>query len=190
MPDDDFLKELLRDAEDRMHKAVEVTRHDLSSIRTGRANPGMVEKVEVEYYGSRLPLTQVATVTAPEPRMLVISPWDKQVIPAIERAILKSDLGLNPSSDGNLVRLPVPSLTEETRRNLIKHVHRRIEEGKVAIRNVRRDVIEDLRSLKKEGDIAEDDEKRTEESVQKLTDRFIHEQEVLQRAKEQELMEV
>src|SRR5688572_30316374 len=118
MSDEGRVKELLRSTESRMQKAVEVTRHDLGGIRTGRANPGMVEKIEVEFYGSRLPLTQVATVTAPEPRLLVIAPWDRNAISAIERAIQKSDLGLNPSSDGNVVRLPIPQLTEETRRNL------------------------------------------------------------------------
>jgi len=190
MPDDDLIKELLRETETRMQKSIEVTRHDLAGIRTGRANPGLVEKVEVEYYGSRLPLTQVATVTAPEPRLLVIAPWDKQVIPAIERAILKSDLGLNPASDGNVIRLPVPQLTEETRRNLIKLVHKRIEEGKVAVRNIRREAIEHLRAFKKDGEVAEDDEKRTEDQVQKQTDRCIHDLDQLQKAKEAELLEV
>src|SRR5438309_1864870 len=133
MADDELIKELLHDTESKMRKAVEVSQHDLAGIRTGRANPGLVEKLEVDYYGSRLPLTQMATVTAPEPRLLVISPWDKKAIPAIEKAIQKSELGLNPSSDGNVVRLPVPALNEESRRNLIRIVHRRIEEGKVAI---------------------------------------------------------
>jgi ribosome recycling factor len=190
MADESIAKELLRDTETRMQKAVEATRHDLLGIRTGRANPGMVERVEVEYYGSRLPITQVATVTAPEPRLLVIAPWDKNAIPAIERAILKSDLGLNPSSDGVVVRLPVPQLTEERRRSLIKTVHQRVEEGKVAVRNVRRDAIEHLRAFKKDGSIAEDEEHRTEDAVQKLTDRLIHDHDQLQKAKEQELMEV
>src|SRR6185503_2202329 len=147
---------------------------DLQAIRTGRANPALLERVEVDYYGSKMPLPQVATLTAPEARLLVISPWDKGALPAIERAIMKSDLGLNPSSDGSVVRLVIPQLTEETRRNLIKNVHKRIEEGKVAIRNIRRDVIEDLRALKKGGDVGEDEEKRTEAEVQKHTDRFVH----------------
>lgn len=190
MADGELLKELLRDAEHRMKRSVETTRHDLQAIRTGRANPSLLERVEVDYYGSKMPLPQVATVTAPEARMLVISPWDKNALPAIERAIQKSDLGLNPSGDGSIIRLIIPQLTEETRRNLIKNVHKRIEEGKVAIRNVRRDVIEDLRSLKKGGDIGEDDEKRTEADVQKLTDRHIHELDGAQKAKEEELLEV
>lgn len=190
MPDDDLLKELLRDAEGRMQKTVEVTRHDLAGIRTGRANPALVEKIEVEYYGSKMPLMQVATVTAPEPRMLIIAPWDKGALSAIERAIQKSDLGLNPGNDGNVVRLPVPALTEESRKNLIKVVHRRVEEGRVSVRNIRRDAVEHLRKMKKDGEVGEDDEKRTEDAVQKLTDRHIHAMDDLQKAKEHELMEV
>jgi ribosome recycling factor len=190
MAENDLLKELLKETETRMVKAIEATRHDLQAIRTGRANPALVERVEVDYYGSKMPLPQVATVTAPEPRMLVISPWDKGALPAIERAIMKSDLGLNPSSDGTLVRLLIPQLTEETRRNLIKNVHKRVEEGKVAIRNIRRDIIEDLRGLKKGGDVGEDEEKRTEAEVQKITDRHIHELDIVQKTKETELLEV
>ncbi|MGV3722248.1 MAG: ribosome recycling factor [Actinomycetota bacterium] len=184
------MKELLRDSDSRMQKSLEATRHDLQAIRTGRANPSLLEKVEVDYYGSKLPLPQVATVTAPEPRMLVISPWDKGALPAIERGILKAGLGLNPSSDGIIVRLLIPQLTEETRKNLIKQVHKRIEEGKVAVRNIRRDAIEDLRGLKKGGDIGEDEEKRTEGDVQKLTDKYVHELDDLQKHKEEELLEV
>jgi ribosome recycling factor len=190
MADVELLKELLRDGDSRMQKSVESTRHDLQSIRTGRANPSLVERVEVDAYGSKMPLPQVATVTAPEPRMLIIAPWDKSMLPAIERAILKSGLGLNPSSDGIIVRLVIPALTEETRRNLIKQVHKRIEEGKVAIRNIRRDGIEDLRALKKDGDIGEDEEKRTEGDVQKLTDKYVHQLDEMQKHKEEELLEV
>jgi ribosome recycling factor len=190
MANEDLLKELLRDSESRMKKAIEATRHDLQAIRTGRANPALVERVEVDYYGSKMPLPQVATVTAPEPRMLVISPWDKGALPAIERAIQKSDLGLNPSSDGTIVRLLIPQLTEETRKGLIKNVHKRVEEGKVAIRNIRRDAIEHLRTYKKNGDIGEDEDKRTEVDVQKLTDRHIHDLDAIQKSKEEELLEV
>jgi len=186
----DLLKELVRESDTRMQKSIESTRHDLQAIRTGRANPSLVERVEVDYYGSKMPLPQVATVTAPEPRMLVISPWDKGALPAIERAIMKSGLGLNPSSDGVIIRLLIPQLTEETRRNLIKSVHKRIEEGKVAVRNIRRDEIEQIRSLKKGGDIGEDEEKRTEGEIQKLTDRYVHELDVMQKSKEEELLEV
>jgi ribosome recycling factor len=190
MADEEILKELLHDTEGRMQKAVEATRHDLTSVRTGRANPALVEKLEVDAYGSRMPVMQMGSVTAPEPRLLVISPWDKTVIPAIERAIRKSDLGLNPSTDGNLIRIPIPALTEETRKNLIRVVHRRVEEGKVAVRNVRRDAIESLRHWKKDGDIGEDEEKRAEEQVQKLADRYVEGHDALQKAKEHDLMEV
>lgn len=190
MANEDLLKDLIKDAETRMKKAIEATRHDLQAIRTGRANPALLERVEVDAYGSKMPLPQVATVTAPEPRMLVIAPWDKSTMPAIERAIQKSDLGLNPSSDGSVVRLIIPQLTEETRKNLIKQVHKRVEEGKVAIRNIRRDVIEHSRTMKKNSEIGEDDEKRTETDVQKITDRYVHELDAVQKAKEEELLEV
>lgn len=190
MANEDLLKELVQDADGRMKKAIEATRHDLQAIRTGRAQPSLLERVEVEHYGTKMPLPQMASVTAPEARMLVISPWDKSAMPAIEKAIMKAGLGLNPSSDGSVIRLIIPQLTEETRRNLIKQVHRRVEEGKVAIRNVRRDVIEDLRTLKKDGDIGEDEEKRTEGDVQKITDRHVGELENVQKSKEEELLEI
>jgi len=190
MADEELIKELLRDADSRMQKSIESTRHDLQAIRTGRANPQLVERVEVDYYGSKLPLPQVATVTAPEARMLVISPWDKGALPAIERAIMKSGLGLNPSSDGSIIRLIIPQLTEETRKSLVRNVQKRVEEGKVAIRNVRRGAIEDLRGLQKGGDISEDEAKRLEADVQKFTDRHIQELDVVQKMKETELLEV
>lgn len=190
MADDADLKKVLRDTDAHMQKSIESTRHDLQAVRTGRANPQLLERVEVDYYGSKMPLPQVATVTAPEARLLVISPWDKGSLPAIERAIIKSDLGLNPSSDGSVVRLAIPQLTEETRRGLIKNVHKRVEEGKVAIRNIRRHAIEEVRALKKSGAIGEDDEKRFEADVQKLTDRHIQELDNVQKSKEAELLEV
>jgi len=183
-------KKLVRESDTRMQKSIESTRHDLQAIRTGRANPALLEKVEVDYYGSKMPLPQVATVTAPEARMLIVSPWDKGALPAIERGIQKSGLGLNPSSDGIVVRLLIPQLTEETRKNLIKSVHKRIEEGKVAVRNIRRDAIEQLRQMKKAGEIGEDEEKRTEGEVQKVTDRYIQDLEAMQKHKEEELLEV
>jgi ribosome recycling factor len=190
MAEEADLRKLLYDTDSRMQKSIEATRHDLQAIRTGRANPSLLERVEVDAYGSKMPLPQVASVTAPEPRLLIVAPWDKSQLPAIERAIMKSDLGLNPSSDGIVVRLVIPQLTEETRKNLIKNVHKRIEEGKVAIRNIRRDAVEHLRTYKKNGQIGEDEEKRTEGDVQKLTDRHIHELDSLQRTKEAELLEV
>jgi ribosome recycling factor len=190
MADEELIRELRNDADTRMVKSIEATRHDLQAIRTGRANPQLLERVEVDVYGSKMPLPQVATVTAPEARMLVVSPWDKSTLPAVERALIKANLGLNPSSDGTVVRLIIPQLTEETRKNLIKGVHKRIEEGKVSIRNVRRDVIEDLRSLKKSGDLGEDEEKRFEAEIQKFTDKHVAELDVMQKLKEEELMEV
>lgn len=190
MAESNAARQLVRDAEERMKKSIEATRHDLQAIRTGRANPALLERVEVEVYGTKMPLPQVATITAPEPRLLLVAPWDRNALPAIERGIMKSDLGLNPSSDGTVVRLVIPSLTEETRKNLIRQVHRRIEEGRVAIRNVRRDAIEQLRALKKSGELGEDEERRTEGEAQKLTDRYIQSLDEMQKAKEAELLEV
>jgi ribosome recycling factor len=190
MSDEGLAAELLSDSESRMQKAVEATRRELTTIRTGRANPGILDRVEVDYYGSKLPLSQVATISAPEPRMLVIAPWDRNALGPIERGLMKSDVGLTPNNDGTIIRLIIPQLTEERRKEMTKIVHRKIEEGKVAVRNIRRDIIEDLRSLKKSGDIAEDEEKRTEEQVQKLTDKYIYELDVAKNAKDAELMEV
>jgi ribosome recycling factor len=185
-----LVQTLLKVAEDRMKKAVEAAHRDLSTIRTGRANPAILERVEVDYYGSKLPLSQVATISAPEARMLVIAPWDRNALGPIERGLNKSDVGLTPNNDGTVIRLIIPQLTEERRRDMTKLVHRKIEDGKVAVRNVRRDIIEELRSLKKAGDVAEDEEKRTEEQVQKLTDKYIYELDVSRTAKDAELMEV
>jgi ribosome recycling factor len=190
MAAEELLRELLRDTEEKMQKALEATRRDLTTIRTGRANPSILDRVEVDYYGSRLPLTQVATVSAADARMLVIAPWDKGALGPIEKALLKSDLGLTPNNDGTVIRLVIPQLTEERRREMTKMVHRKIEDGKVSVRNVRRDGIEELRALKKAGDVAEDEEKRTEEQVQKLTDKYIYELDVAKTAKDAELMEV
>lgn len=181
---------VLEEAEDKMKKAVEATRREFNGIRTGRASPALLDRISVDAYGTHMPLNQVATISVPEPRLLMISPWDKSVISAIERAIMKSDLGLNPSSDGNVIRLAIPPLTEERRRELTKLVHKKAEEGKVAIRNVRREANEELKKLRKAGDISEDDEKRSEERVQKLTDKYISEIDRLQEHKEQEVMEV
>lgn len=183
-------KELLRETEERMKKCLHSTEEDMHGFRTGRANPALVEKIDVDYYGSRMPLAQLASITAPEPRMLLVAPWDKGAIGPIEKAIQKSDLGLNPSSDGAVIRLIIPQLTEESRKNLIRQVHKRIEEGRVSIRNVRRDSIERLRGLKKSGDMGEDEERRTEADVQKLTDRYVEQLDAIQKHKEVELTEV
>lgn len=186
----EMLDLVLDEAEEKMKKAVEATRREFSSIRTGRASPALLDRISVDAYGTHLPLNQVATISVPEPRLLMISPWDKGTIGAIERAIMKSDLGLTPSSDGNVIRLGIPALTEERRRDLIKLVHKKSEEGKVAIRSTRREANEELKKLRKASDISEDDEKRSEERVQKLTDKYIAEIERIQAHKEQEVLEV
>ncbi|MCR4408478.1 MAG: ribosome recycling factor [Anaerolineae bacterium] len=168
-----MINDVLKEVEDRMNKAVDALREDLLVIRTGRASPALIERLPVEYYGSLTPLNQLATIAAPEPRLLTVRPWDAAALPAIEKAILKSDLGLTPSNDGKIIRLVIPRLTEKRRNELAKIVAQRVEEGRVAIRHCRRDAIEDLRELEKEKLISEDDFYRGRDEVQKLTDRFI-----------------
>jgi ribosome recycling factor len=182
--------ELLADARDRMAKSVESTRHEFGSIRTGRASPGLLDRIVVDYYGTSTPLKQLATISAPEPRLLMVQPYDKSSIKAIERSILESDIGLTPSNDGNLIRLGIPELTEERRRQLVKVVRHIAEEGRVAIRNVRRDVMHDLRELKEAGDAGSDDEHRAEVELQKVTDARISELDESLRLKEEEILEV
>ncbi len=183
-------KEIMKDAEERMQKAVEVLEYDLQGIRTGRASPALLERLEVEYYGTLTPLNQLAAITAPEPHMLMVRPWDFSSLKAIEKAILKSNLGLTPTDDGKVIRIAIPPLTEERRRELVKLVHARMEEAKVAVRNIRRDVIGDLRDLEKEGEITEDDFKDGKEDVQDLTDRYIEKIEEIAGRKEAEILEV
>jgi ribosome recycling factor len=185
-----LIPDLIKDAEARMVKAVEAAQHDFATIRTGRANPGILEKVSVDYYGSTMSITQMAAVTAPEPRLLMVSPWDKNAISAIEKAIMNSDLGLTPSSDGNVIRMQIPYLTEERRRDLIKMLHKKNEEHKIAVRNIRRDVNEKFKASEKNHEIGEDESKRAQEQTQKLTDKYIEQMDKLQAAKEAELMEV
>ncbi len=182
--------ELLADARDRMSKSVESTRHEFSSIRTGRASPALLDRIMVDYYGTSTPLKQLATVSAPEPRLLTVQPYDKSSIKAIERSILESDVGLTPSNDGNLIRMGIPELTEERRRQLVKVVRHIAEEGRVAIRNVRRDVMHDLRELKEAGEAGSDDEHRAEVELQKVTDARIHELDESLKLKEEEILEV
>jgi ribosome recycling factor len=184
------ISDLIKDAESRMVKAVEAAVHDFGTIRTGRANPAIIEKVNVDYYGSSMSITQLAAVTVPEPRMLMLSPWDKNAISAIEKAIMNSDLGLTPSSDGNVIRLQIPYLTEERRRDLIKAVHKKTEDHRISVRNIRRDVNDKCKAMEKSHEIGEDDSKRAQEQVQKFTDKFIEQIDKLQVAKEAELMEV
>ena len=185
-----MIKDVLRDAEARMRSAIHALEEDLSSIRTGRASPKLVEKLPVEYYGMSSPLQQLATISAPEANMLTIRPFDPKSLGAIERAIQSSDLGLTPNNDGKMIRLLIPNLTEERRQDLMRMVQRRLEEAKVAIRNVRRDSLDDLREMEKEKMISEDDFFRGKEDLQKLTDRYTEEIEKIGQRKEQEIMEV
>ena len=185
-----MLQDVLNDAEDRMKKSVEALQRELAAIRTGHAHVGLVDHVRVDYYGTPTPLNQMATVAAPEPRLLTIQPWDRSALPAIEKAIQKSDLGLTPSNDGAIIRLAIPPLTEQRRKELIKLVHARVEEGRVAIRNIRRDDIEKLRRMTHDKEISEDDQKKGQEQLQKLTDKYIAEIDQRGKAKEAELMEV
>jgi ribosome recycling factor len=185
-----MLKDLYKEAESRMKSAIQSLEHELAGIRTGRASPALVERISVEYYGSPTPLQQLATVSVPEPRMLAIRPFDSSTIKAIERAILASDLGLTPNNDGKIIRLNLPPLTEERRRELVKVVHHRAEESRVAVRNVRRDVLKDMREFEEEKLISEDDLEHGEEELQKITDRFIEEVNLVSSHKEKEVMEV
>ncbi len=190
MTDTSMIDELLEDARDRMAKSVEAIRHEFGSVRTGRASPALLDRISVDYYGATTPLKQLATITAPEPRLLTIQPYDKSSIKAIERAILESDVGLTPGNDGNVIRLNVPELTEERRKQLVKVVRQIAEEGRVAIRNVRRDVMHDLRELKEAGEAGSDDEHRAEVELQKVTDARVSELDEALKQKEQEILEV
>jgi ribosome recycling factor len=186
----ELIDELLDDARGRMAKSVESTRHEFSSVRTGRASPALLDRIVVDYYGTATPLKQLATISAPEPRLLTVQPYDKSSIKAIERSILESDIGLTPSNDGNLIRLGIPELTEERRVQLVKVVRHIAEEGRVAIRNVRRDVMHDLRELKEAGEAGSDDEHRAEVELQKVTDARIQELDESLKLKEEEILEV
>jgi ribosome recycling factor len=186
----DLTDELIADAADRMTKSVESIRHEFGSVRTGRASPALLDRISVEYYGTSTPLRQLATISAPEARLLTIQPYDKSSIKAIERAILESDIGLTPSNDGNLIRLVVPELTEERRKQLVKVVRQIAEEGRVAVRNIRRDVMHDLRELKEAGEAGSDDEHRAEVELQKVTDGRVKELDELLKHKEEEILEV
>jgi ribosome recycling factor len=188
--EEDVIKDFLDDAASRMQKAVEATRNEFSTVRTGRASPHLLDRVEVDYYGARTPLKQLAQVSATEARLLTVTPYDKSSISAIEKAVMESDLGLTPSNDGNVIRLQIPELTEERRKELVKVVHGVAEEGRVAVRNIRRDVMHDLRELKKEGDAGSDEEHRAETELQKATDDAIGEIDDLLKGKEEEILKV
>ena len=185
-----MIDEVLGELRQRMARSVEVLQEDLMGIRTGRASPALVEKLQVEYYGTMTSLNQMASIAAPAPRLLVIRPWDPSALQDIERAILKSDLGLTPMNDGKLIRLNIPRLTEERRRELVKVVSRRVEEARVAIRNLRRDALQDLKDFEKEKMISEDDFFRGKEKVQELTDEFIEQIDEVGKRKEAEVMEI
>lgn len=183
-------KEIITDAKDRMSKTREAFKREMQSMRAGRANPQILDRITVDYYGVQTPLNQMGNISAPEPRMLVISLWDAKAIPAVEKAIQKSDLGLNPSNDGHVVRLIVPELNEERRKELTKVARKSAEEAKVAIRAIRRDAIEQVKKLKKDSLITEDEQRKAEEDAQKLTDKAIKDVDAICAAKEKEIMEV
>ena len=185
-----MIEELLQDARERMTKSVESTRHEFGSVRTGRATPALLDRIMVDYYGTSTPLRQLATIGAPEARLLSIQPYDKGSIKAIEKAILESDVGLTPNNDGNMIRLGIPELTEERRKDLVKIVRHIAEEGRIAIRNIRRDVMHDLRELRDAGEAGADDEHRAEGELQRLTDEKVHELDGLLKHKEEEILEV
>jgi ribosome recycling factor len=185
-----MIDDLLEDARERMAKSVEATGNELGSVRTGRATPALLDRIQVDYYGAATPLRQLATISAPEARLLTIQPFDASSIKAIEKAINSSDLGLNPSNDGKIVRLTIPEFNEERRRELVKVARHIVEEGRIAIRNVRRDVMHDLRELKEGGETGTDDERRAEGLLQKLTDERIGELDAMLKGKEAEILEV
>ncbi len=185
-----MVDDIFGDAERRMQKAVEVLKQDLAAIRTGRASSALIERITVDYYGAPTPINQVASVSVPEARLLVIQPWDRKLLTDIEKAIQKSDLGINPNNDGQVIRLAIPPLNEERRREMVKTLHKKLDEHKVAIRNIRRDAQDKLRDREKKKEISEDELKRSTERLQKLTDRFIDEMERVGKTKELEILEV
>lgn len=185
-----MIEDILTEADERMKKAVDALRRELVSIRTGRATPGLVDHLLVDYHSTLVPLNQLANITAPEARLILIQPWERSSLHTIEKAILKSDLGLNPTNDGQFIRLALPQLTEERRKDLVKVVHKKVEEGRVSLRNVRRDAVDQLKKLEKEKHISNDDVRRTQEKLQKLTDKYTIDVDDLGEVKEAELMEV
>src|SRR3954451_13547658 len=186
----ELIDELLEDAKERMNKSVESSRGELATVRTGRASPHLLDRIVVDYYGNPTPLKQLANVSTTDARLLTVTPFDKGSLGGIEKAISESDVGLTPSNDGNVIRLSIPELTEERRREMVKVVHGVAEEGRVAIRNVRRDILSDLRDLKKEGEVGEDEERRAEDALQKQTDGAVTEIDSLLKGKEEEILEV
>jgi ribosome recycling factor len=186
----EMIDELLADAKERMNKSVESTRNEFATVRTGRASPHLLDRLQVDYYGAQTPIQQLAQVAATDARMLTVTPYDKSSIGGIEKAVMESDLGLTPSNDGNVIRLQIPELTEERRKELVKVVHGVAEDGRVAVRNIRRDVMQDMRELKKEGEAGSDEEHHGETELQKHTDGAISEIDSLLKGKEEEILEV
>ena len=185
-----MIDELVNEADRRMKKSVETAAHEFNTVRTGRASAALLDRIEIDYYGTRTPLKQLATINVPEPRMLTVQPYDPSSIKAIERAIQESDLGLTPSNDGKMIRLPIPQLTEERRKDLVKVVRHLAEDGRVAVRNVRRDVMHHLKELVRDGEVGDDEERRAEDRVQKLTDEHVKSIDELLKHKEAEILEV
>lgn len=182
--------DIIKNLNEKMNKSVEVLKRDLGTLKAGRANPSMLDRISVEYYGTMTPLNQMANISAPEPRVLLIQPWDRNTIKDIEKAILISDLGINPSNDGTVIRLQIPELTEETRKNLVKTVKKMGEDSKIVIRGLRRDANDKIKKLKKDSDLPEDEAKGLEDSVQKETDKFIKEIDAIVEKKEKDLLSV
>lgn len=185
-----MIKDIINETDSRMKKTIEHLTQDLATLRAGRANPAMVDRLMVSYYGQATPLNQLANITVPEPRLLVIQPWDKSSIPDIEKAVMKSDLGINPSNDGNVIRLAVPQLTEERRKEIVKIVKKRGEEAKVAVRNIRREQNDFIKAAEKDKVVSEDESKKGMEEVQKITDKYIKDIDSIMAAKEKDIMEV
>jgi ribosome recycling factor len=185
-----MLDDILKTAEHKMTRTVEILNTDLQSVRTGRASPALLDRIQVDYYGTPTPINGVANISAPDPRMVLVQPWDRQMLGPIEKAIQKSDLGINPTNDGQVIRLVLPQLTEERRKDLVKQVHHRAEEARVAVRNCRRDALDHLRKAEKEGGVSTEDERRAQDRLQKLTDQFVKRVDEVSRRKETEVMEV
>lgn len=185
-----MVKEILTKADEKMSKTIHVLKTELATMKAGRANPTILDRIEVEYYGSMMAINQVANVSAPEPRIILIQPWEKSTLKAIEKAILKSDLGLNPTNDGSVIRLLIPELTEETRKNLVKQVKKYGEDAKVAVRAIRREANDKIKALKKDGTISEDELKKSEDDIQKRTDNFIKDIDKIIETKEKEIMSI
>ncbi|MCS7233095.1 MAG: ribosome recycling factor [Synergistetes bacterium] len=180
---------LLKDVETKMKKAIDMIKKDMASVRTGRAHPALLEDIKVDYYGTPVPINQLATISVPEARLIVIQPWDKSTLKEIEKAILRSPLGLIPQNDGNVIRVSIPPLTEERRKELIRLVRKKAEEGRITVRNIRRDVMEELKEKKENGELPEDDYFRLSKDIQELTDKYIEQVEEILKLKEEEIME-